>query len=102
MYQKYFWLAEYRDGTIISQFMDGREIMWKEVDQIQLKKLSWAKKALFGIRTVIKTSINLESTDTPMICRRNHIGVGLVSMKEKSRRTEYLLGKNGEYTIKLE
>lgn len=99
---KYFWIAEYSDGTIIKQFKFTKEIQWKEIDQSQLKRISWAKKTLLGLKTVIKSTINLESTDTPMICRRTHIGIGVTGMKEKDRRVEYLLGKNGKYIIKLE
>ena len=99
---KYFWIAEYWDGTTIEQYRDNGEIQWKDVDKSQLKVVSWAQKKLFGIRTVIKASVNLECGDIPIICRRNHIGIGISSMKEKGRRIEYLLGKNGEYIIKLE
>jgi hypothetical protein len=99
---KYFWIAEYQDGTIIKQFQGKKEIQWSDVDQSQVKQLSWAQKTLLGLKTVIKTTINLKLTDMPMICRRTHIGIGMTNMKEKRRKIEYLLGKNGEYTIKLE
>ena len=99
---KYFWIVKYQDGTIIKQYHDNKETQWKDIDQSELKVISWAKKRLFGIGTVIKASITLKRDDIPMICRRNHIGIGILSMKEKGRRIEYLLGKNGEYTIKLE
>ena len=99
---KYFWIAEYRDGTIIKQFQNKEEIQWKEVDQSQLKRVSWAQKTLFGFKTVIKATVELELGEKVAICRRNHIGIGISNMKEKGRRIEYLLGKNNKYTIKLE
>jgi hypothetical protein len=96
---KYFWIVEYRDGTIIKQFNKNEEILWKEIDESQIKTVSWAKKTLFG--TKIKASINIKPHEKIAICRRNHIGIGVKS-GETERLTEYLLGKNGEYTIKLE
>ena len=96
---KYFWHVEYRNGATIKQFQNGEEIMWKDVDESQIKKISWVKRCLFYNKT--KASITLNPGDTPMICRRTHIGIGVISGKETGRKMEYLLGKNGEYTIKV-
>lgn len=90
---------EYWDGTVIKQFQNGTEIMWGEINTSQIKKLSWVKKTLFGTKT--KATINLGLCDTPEICRRTHIGM-TSDGKETGRKMEYLLGKNGKYTIKLE
>lgn len=100
MKQKYFWQVEYYSGIIRKQFENNNEITWKEVDESQIRKVSWVKKTLFGSK--IKATIELEPGEKVVICRRTHIGIGVSSMKEKNRRIEYLLGKNGEYTIKLE
>lgn len=96
---KYFWQVEYRSGAIRKQFENGDEIQWFEIDESQIKKVSWMKKTIFGSKT--KASIELEPGEKIMICRRNHIGIGVTSGKEKDRKIEYLLGKNGEYTIKV-
>lgn len=93
---KYFWQVEYRSGVIRKQFEHGDEIQWFEIDQLQIKTLSWMKKTIFGTKT--KATMSLSPGDTPMICRRNHILLGSVDRI----KMEYLLGKNGEYTIKLE
>lgn len=97
---KYFWRVEYRDGSKIDQFQNGKEIMWKEIDQSQIKKVSWMKKRRI-LPPKIAASIELEPGEKIAICRRTHIGIGATSGKETGREMEYLLGKNGEYTIKI-
>lgn len=92
---KYFWQVEYHSGTIRKQFENGDEIQWFEINESQIKKLSWMKKTLF--RSKVKASIELDPGDKLMICRRNHITPG----RAEPVKTEYLLGKNGEYTIKI-
>jgi hypothetical protein len=41
--QVFFWIAEYIDGSIVSQFDldDGQEILYKTVDQSRLRSLGW-------------------------------------------------------------
>lgn len=41
--QIFFWIAEYTDGSIVSQFDldDGHEILYKTVDQSRLRSLGW-------------------------------------------------------------
>lgn len=97
---KYFWSVEYHDGSKIDQFHNGIETMWKEIDQTQIKKVSWMKRRRI-LPSKIVASITLNPGDTPMICRRTHISMGATSGKETGRKMEYLLGKNGEYTIKI-
>ena len=98
-FMKYFWRVQYFDGTIINQFTHGKEIQWSEIDESQIKKASWMKKMLFGSKTM--ASIELKQNEKILICRRTHVGIGIVSGKEKERKMEYLLGKNGEYILKL-
>lgn len=41
--QVLFWIAEYMDGSIVSQFDldDGHEVLYKSVDQSRLRSLGW-------------------------------------------------------------
>lgn len=107
---KYYWIATYNDGTTYSQFnSDGTENLWGDVRHYDVVNVAWSQ---FPIRlsNKIKTptswalfpkrhSLNYESGDKIVICRRNHIDFS--ARGEKGRRIEYILGRDKEEIIKL-
>ncbi len=107
---KYYWIAEYSDGTKFPQFNpDGTENMWGKVQQHDVIRVSWkqfsrklSNKIEIPTRWVVfpkQHSLDIEFEDEIFICRRNHIDFS--AQGEKGRRTEYILGKNEEELIIL-
>jgi hypothetical protein len=114
---KYFWIATYTNGTAISQFDPdtGEERQWKVVDESQVCRITWAefsrklskkiKLDTISVRRPKMHSVDFDSDEKILICRRNHISFSF-NMVSKGNRIEYLIGKpdgdNENIIVRLE
>ena len=97
---KYFWIAEYNDGTALPQFdlESGNENLFKEIDQSRLIRfglypftLELSKKVECSDLNLLlpKFVINLKKEDKLFFARRNYIQM---QGTRENRYIEYLLG----------
>lgn len=87
----YIWLAEYQDGTTLSQFdKDQKEHKFSEIDQSKLKKFGWVP-TIPGLNP-ISISINAEEK---LICYRKNF----LSFMNGAQSVVFVLGKEGHPLI---
>jgi len=97
---KYFWIAEYKDGTALPQFdlETGKENLFKDIDQSKIVRfglypftLELSKKIDCGDLNPFlpKFVINLSKEDKLFFVRRNYIKI---QGTKENRYIEYLLG----------
>jgi len=103
----FIWLAEFDNGEKILQFdIDtGKEILWKDIDIDQIKKLSWTtiplelSQKIFAMEGIYTHSsilpkkyiVEYENSEKPLIYRRNYIKFSKSAII--NRKTIYILGK---------
>lgn len=97
---RYFWIAEYKDGTALPQFdpETGEENLFKDINQIKTIRFGWypfseelSKKVKSSLYNPFlpKYILNININDKLIAKRRNYIErIGTI----EKRRTEYLLG----------
>ena len=103
---RYFWIAEYKDGTALPQFdpETGDENLFSEINQSNLIRFGWypfseelSKKAENSLYNPFlpKYILNIKQDDKLVAKRRNYIErIGQI----ENRKTEYLLG-NQNFTM---
>jgi hypothetical protein len=112
---RYYWIIECANGDAVAQFdpETGKENLWKDVPKDEMVKASLAEFSTemsdkiidgCGVHTIPSVmpdifSMDLEMDDSLVLFRRNYISYSGAGFK--SRRTEYILGKNDDIVYKL-
>lgn len=107
---KYFWIAEYKDGTALPQFDPdtGKEYLFKEINQSKVVRFSLypftfelSRKVNCSIANTFLPifNINLNDDDKLYFRRRNYIER---SRNSENRYIEYLLGIEGKYIMHID
>ena len=91
MIYRYTWRVIYYNGYIIDQFDGDTEIMWKDVDTESVSDIYLIDSSGEEAGYVHVGTGKVE------MCRRNHITLGA-----EVKHVEYMIGRDGEYTVVLE
>lgn len=112
----YFWIAEYTDGSALSQFdpETGRENRFSEVDQLKLKRFGWypfsvelAQRILEAEKVAVIPSRNrvytvaLNHGDKLVAYRTNVIKLQMRSGGVEYAETVYVLGIKGKKIFRI-
>jgi len=112
----YFWIAEYTDGSALSQFdpETGRENRFLEVDQLKLKRFGWypfsvelAQRILEAEKVAVIPSRNraytvaLNHDDKLVAYRTNVIKLQMRSGGVEYAETVYVLGIKGKKIFRI-
>jgi len=106
----FFWIAEYDDGTIFSQFdfNCGKENLYKDIDINRVVKIGWYPFTI-ELSKLIPNAIfnpilpyyviNIENQEEIFIRRRGFI---IMTGKREIRKYEYILGITGKYLLTID
>jgi len=112
----YFWIAEYNDGTALSQFdpETGKENLFKNIDQSRLKRFGWypfnwdvAEKIYEACNLIVVPSslpfhvVELEPNDRLVAKRENTLRYVLANGQVESREIVYVLGVEGKKVLRI-
>ena len=112
----YFWVAEYMDGTALSQFdpETGRENLFRNVDLKRLKRFGWypfsmdlAEKVWEAEGLIVVPSafkpcvVDLEAGDRLVAKRENVLRYCVDSGGVASREIVYVLGVEGKRILRI-
>ena len=112
----YFWIAEYNDGTALSQFdpETGKENLFKNIDQSRLKRFGWypfnldlAEKIYEAYSLIVVPSslpfhvVELKPNDRLVAKRENTLRYVLANGQVESREIVYILGVEGKKVLRI-
>jgi len=112
----YFWVAEYTDGTALSQFdpETGRENLFKHVDLARVKRFGWypfteelAEKIFEAEGLIVVPSafksyvVDLEVGDRLVVKRENVLRYFAGSGGVAGREIVYVLGVEGKKVLRI-
>ena len=112
----FFWVAEYTDGTALSQFdpETGRENLFKHVDLARVKRFGWypfteelAEKVFEAEGLIVVPSafksyvVDLEAGDRLVVKRENILLYFTGSGEVAGREIVYVLGVEGKRILRI-
>jgi hypothetical protein len=112
----FFWVAEYMDGTALSQFdpETGKENLFKHVDLARVKRFGWypfteelAEKVFEAEGLIVVPSafksyvVCLEAGDRLVVKRENVLRYFAGSGEVAGRETVYVLGVEGKQILRI-